>query len=511
MTTSFENIWNEKKSKALQGGPIDRQLKANKKTARQRIALLVDENSFEETGQLVTSHFLKEKIPTDGVITGFGKVNGRQIALYSQDFTIKGGSLGKHHAQKICKIMDTAAKIGCPIIGVIDSGGARIDEGIHALSGYGDIFMRNVRYSGVIPQISLVLGPCAGGAVYSPALTDFIFTTEKISQLFITGPHVIEQILHQEISKEELGGTDVHAKKSGVVHFVTKTEEQCFENLKSLLSYLPSNYLSDPPKDNRDIESKFSPAGKPLQEIVPKEGKKSYNVKSVINAIVDNDFLEVHKEFAQNIVVGFAKINNHSVGIVANQPQVLAGALDIDSSCKAARFINFCDSFSIPIVSLVDIPGFLPGVEQEHNGIIRHGAKLLSAYAQATVPKITVILRKAFGGAYIVMGSKHLGADFVYAWPLSQIAVLGSKGAVSILHRRQLATIANPNEKDDLRQKLEESYDQQYLNPFIAAEYGYIDIIIEPDQTRAHIIKALDITKEKVEHLPKKKRSNSPL
>lgn len=487
-----------------------------KKTVRERIKLLVDKDSFEEIGQQVVSHFLEKKVPTDGVLTGFATIDGRQVALYAQDFTFKGGSLGKFHAQKICKIMDTAAKIGCPIIGIIDSGGARIDEGIHALSGYGEIFLRNVRYSGVIPQISLVLGPCAGGAVYSPALTDFIFTTKKISQLFITGPQVIKKVMHEDISKEELGGTHAHSTKSGVVHFVTETEEECFSKVKNLLSYLPSNYL-DVPAQSEDLlqntceQDKFLPAEKTLSQIVPEQPNKAYDIKNVINSIVDHSFLEIQKDFAPNIVIGFAHINNQSIGIIANQPQVLAGALDIDASCKAARFINFCDSFSIPIVSLVDIPGFLPGVDQEHNGIIRHGAKLLAAYAQATIPKITIILRKAFGGAYIVMGSKHLGADFVYSWPKAQIAVLGPEPAVAILHRKKLLKIDNLEEKEKLKKELEQDYSNKYLNPSVAAQYGYIDGIIDPDKTREHIIKALKITKEKVEHLPKKKRANLPL
>lgn len=500
---TLTKTWREKKKLAISGSSqekIKKQKITGKKTARERIALLLDKDSFEEIDTLVTSPILPQKMYTDGVITGFGTVNGRQVALYSQDFTIKGGSLGKHHAQKICKIMDMAVKIGCPIIGIIDSGGARIDEGIHALAGYGDIFMRNTRYSGVVPQISVILGPCAGGAVYSPALTDFIFTTQNISQLFITGPQVIKQVLHQNIDKESLGGATVHAQKSGVVHFVSPTEQDCFFTLTQFLSYLPSNYISEPPACplGAEQEQKFIPA-----TLVPSQPNRCYNITSVIETIVDNDsFLEVQRDFAQNIVIGFARVNGMVVGVVANQPQVLAGALDIDASCKAARFINFCDSFSIPIVSFVDVPGFLPGVDQEHGGIIRHGAKLLAAYAQATVPKITIILRKAFGGAYIVMGSKHLGADFVYAWPTAQIAVLGAQGAVAILHRKQ---------PEDVRKELEKEYATTYLNPFVAAEYGYIDGIIEASKTREHLIKTLEISKEKVEHLPRKKHANVPL
>jgi len=514
--------WQEKNKLALAGGTQDRiqkQHKSGKKTARERINLLLDQNSFEEIDSLVTSPILDKKFYTDGVVTGFGTVDGCRIALYSQDFTIKGGSLGKHHAQKICKIMDTAAKIGCPIIGIIDSGGARIDEGIHALSGYGEIFMRNTRYSGVIPQISVILGPCAGGAVYSPALTDFIFTTEKISQLFITGPQVIKQVTHETITKEKLGGATVHAQKSGVIHFVSPSEQECFIKLKKLLSYLPSNYLADPPlPPNRTLSTtsnSFILATQTqlaLETLVPTNAQKGYDIKMVINEIIDRDsFFEVQKKFAPNIIIGFARISNMVVGIVANQPQVLAGALDIDASCKAARFINFCNSFSIPIVSFVDVPGFLPGVDQEHGGIIRHGAKLLAAYAQATVPKITIILRKAFGGAYIVMGSKQLGADFVYAWPTAQIAVLGPQAAVTILHRKRLQTIENSNEKAALTKVLEDDYAKSYLTPFIAAEHGYIDGIIKPNKTRMHLIKALEISKEKIEHLPQKKHANIPL
>lgn len=503
--------WQNETVQALKGSDsdaLDAQKKAGKKTARERLDLLLDTRSFEEIDQLVTSHFLEEKFYTDGVITGFGTILGRRVAVYSQDFTIKGGSLGKHHAQKICKIMDLAVKIGCPIIGIIDSGGARIDEGIHALGGYGEIFMRNTRYSGVVPQISVILGPCAGGAVYSPALTDFIFTTKNISQLFITGPSVIKEVLHQDISKEELGGAEVHATKSGVVHFVSETEEECFDQLKTFLSYIPQNYLELPPEKAYEPE-KFIPA---VESLIPSEPNRAYDMKNIISKVFDEEsFFEVQEFFAPNIVIGFARISSQVVGIVANQPQVGAGALDINASCKAARFINFCDSFSIPIVSLVDVPGFLPGIDQEHNGIIRHGAKLLAAYAQATVPKITVILRKAFGGAYIVMGSKHLGADFVYAWPTSQIAVLGAKAAVAILHRKKLKAIQNQDEKLAITNELEQNYEQNYLTPSVAAEYGYIDAIIVPQKTRFHLIRALEITRDKVEHLPKKKRSNGPL
>jgi methylmalonyl-CoA decarboxylase subunit alpha len=503
--------WRIIKNDALFGNEkekIARQEKNGKQTARKRIELLIDKESFEETDQLVTSQFLSKKIYTDGVVTGFGKINGRTVALYAQDFTLKGGSLGQQHAKKICKIMDMAAKIGCPIIGIIDSGGARIDEGIHALGGYGDIFLRNTRYSGIVPQISLVLGPCAGGATYSPALTDFIFTTEKISQLFITGPNVIKQVTLEEVTKEELGGAQIHAEKSGLVHFVSQTEQQCFEKVKTLISFLPQNYLSNT-SQNSDIA--FEEQEVNVSDIVPDNSNQAYNIKDVIKNLADtNSFFEIQKEFAKNIVVGFARFKNKVVGVVANQPLNLAGALDIDASCKAARFINFCNSFGIPIVSFVDVPGFLPGVAQEHNGIIRHGAKLISAYAQATVPKITIILRKAYGGAYIVMGSKHLAADFNFSWPTAQIAVLGAQAAINILHGKQLAKM-DEEEKKITYDTLEKEYIEEFLNPFTAAEHGYIDAIIEPNDTRKHIVKALEITEEKVEVLQKRKVGNCPL
>lgn len=509
MELPSSDIWKIKQTAALCGGhvtKIEQQQKTGKLTARQRIALLLDADSFEEIDQLATSPFLAHKEYTDGVITGFGTINGQKIALYAQDFTIKGGSLGKRHAEKICKIMDMAAKVGCPIIGIIDSGGARIDEGIHALAGYGNIFMRNCRYSGIIPQISIVLGPCAGGATYSPALTDFIFTTDKLSNLFITGPQVIEQVLHQTITKEELGGALVHNEKSGVAHFINPNEDACFLAVKKLLSYLPDNYLAQPP-----IKKNVQSPHINLPDIVPQTFTQSYDMHHVIQAIVDQDtFFEVQALFAQNIIIGFAKLAGHTVGIVANQPLIKAGTIDIDASCKAARFIRFCDSFDIPIISLVDVPGYLPGIDQEHNGIIRHGAKLLYAYATATVPKITLILRKAFGGAYIVMGSKELGADFNFAWPQAQIAVLGAKAAIAILHGKELAKIP-AHEKATQAKNLETAYEETYLNPFIAAEHGYIDAIIEPAQTRQHLIKALEITKNKVEKVPTRKHGNIPL
>jgi len=541
-------LWEQRNKNTLQGGEknrIARQQSDGKYTARQRLNVLLDRNSFEEIDRLACSSFLETKIYTDGVITGFGTVNGRRVAVYAQDFTIKGGSLGKRHAEKICKVMDMAGKIGCPIIGIIDSGGARIDEGIHALEGYGLIFRKNCQYSGVIPQISMILGPCAGGAVYSPALTDFIFMTEKISQMFITGPQVIEKVMHQAITKEELGGTNAHGSRSGVAHVITQTEDEAFAAVKQLLSYLPDSYLDTVPASGPSIqidprftqgERVIGSSGKnslrqketqiaypecfaqqnvskdALSSLIPHNPNQAYDMKKVIDALIDNDtFFEIQENFASNILIGFARMGGMSVGLVANQPFVKAGTIDIDASCKAARFIRTCNSLGIPIVTLVDTPGYLPGVDQEHNGIIRHGAKLLYAYATATVPKITLVLRKAFGGAYIVMGSKSLGADFNFALPTSQIAVLGAKAAVTIMHGRTLTALDDETEKIRLEQKLEAEYEEDFLNPFIAAEHGYIDAIIEPNNARKHIISALQITRDKIESLPKKKHGNIPL
>lgn len=504
--------WHKKQQAALtgeNGHRIADQIKTGKNTARERIAMLLDAASFQEIDQLAQSHFLADAPLTDGVITGFGTINGARVAIYAQDFTIKGGSLGKRHAEKICKVMDMAAKTGCPIIGIIDSGGARIDEGIHALAGYGTIFKRNVLYSGVIPQISLVLGPCAGGASYSPALTDIIFMTKENSHLFITGPQVIGQALHQTITKDELGGSDIHGRQSGVAHVVCNDETEVFTKVKELLSLLPHNYL-----ENNALEiSAFQKTdlNTPLQDLVPPTHNQAYDIKKVILALTDNNkFFELQELFAPNIVTGFCTIGGITVGIVANQPNHKAGTIDIDASVKAARFINFCDSFEIPLVSLVDVPGFLPGIEQEHQGIIRHGAKLLFAYAQSTIPKITVILRKAFGGAYIVMGSKELGADFNFAWPNTQIAVVGATSAVSVLHRKTLAALPI-EEQAAVKKDLENKYTEEFLNPFVAAQYGYIDAIIEPNDTRKHIIAALQITVSKTETQPKKKHGNTPL
>ena len=477
-----------------------------KQSVTQRLNSLIDSNSFEEIGHEVTSPFLEKPFTTDGVITGFGTIRDKQVALYAQDFSNKGGSLGKRHAEKICRIMDLAAKIGCPIIGLIDSGGARIDEGIHALDGYGELFMRNVRYSGIIPQFSLILGPCAGGASYSPALTDFVFMVENISTMFITGPEVIKKTTHEHVTKEDLGGPHIHTQQSGVAHLVLPTEQSCFDALAELVTMLPSNYLDYHTEPDPSAHTDCS-----ITHLVPEQDTLSYNMRDVIEALFDdNSFFELHQLFAPNIIVGFAYLANVLVGLVANQPAVKAGTIDRNASVKAARFVQFCDSFSIPLISLVDVPGFLPGVEQEHSGIIRDGAKLLHAYAEATVPKITVIIRKAFGGAYIVMGSKPLGADFVFSWPKAKIAVLGAPAAINILHRKKLAA-AREDERDDLRCELENDYTQQFLNPHSAAHAGYIDAIIDPNTTRHHLIRALTITQTKVEQRPKKKHGNGPL
>ncbi|MFA6263532.1 MAG: acyl-CoA carboxylase subunit beta [Candidatus Babeliales bacterium] len=500
--------WHAKERQACDGGDTQaraRQEALGKQHARTRIDHLLDPGSFIEIDRLVCSAFGTSKNYTDGVVAGLGTIHGRHVAVYAQDFTLKGGSLGKHHAAKICKVMDMAAKIGCPIIGIIDSGGARIDEGIHALAGYGKIFKRNCHYSGIIPQISLIMGPCAGGAVYSPALTDIIFMTSGTSQMFVTGPNVIAQATHQTITKEDLGGAEIHTTISGVAHDVCATEDECLEKVKALLEYLPNSYLDQPPRHKTVEPSQQSPLH------IPEHAHQALDIITVITSLVDHEsFFELQPRFAANMVTGFARMDGMVVGIVANQPAVKAGVIDIEASSKAARFIRLCDSFGIPLVTLVDTPGYLPGVEQEHSGIIRHGAKLLYAYATATVPKITVILRKAFGGAFIVMGSKELGGDINYAWPMAHIAVLGAQAAVAIMHGKKLAATPAEN-RLDLQHELEHAYQEEFLNPFTAAEHGYIDAIIEPSETRMHIIKALHLTKDKVEKLPPRKHGNMPL
>jgi len=490
---------------------IEKQHAQGKLTARERLALLLDEGSFMEIDKFVkhratTFGLDKEELPCDGVVTGIGKINGRLVAVFSQDFTVMGGSLGEMHAKKIMKLMDLAMELGIPLIGINDSGGARIQEGVDSLFGYGGIFYRNTLASGVIPQITLIAGPCAGGAVYSPAITDFVVMIDKTAKMFITGPNVIKAVTGEDISQEDLGGAYVHNSKSGNAHFLASSEEEAMQLIEKLLSYIPQNNLEEPDFVPGDYSLSMS---EEINSIVPVEPTKSYDVRKVIEMVVDEDsFFEVHKNYARNIVVGFARIAGMSVGIVANQPSVLAGSLDIDSSDKAARFIRFLDCFNIPIVTFVDTPGYLPGVQQEHGGIIRHGAKLLFAYSEATVPKITVILRKAYGGAYIAMGSKHLGADMVAAWPTAEIAVMGPDGAANIIFRREIESAPNPEEK---RKELVQLYRDMFANPYVAASRGYIDAVIEPVKTREWVARALEICRTKVQSLPKKKHDNIPL
>ena len=498
----------------LGGGPkrIEAQHAKGKLTARERIELLLDPGSFNELDMFVVHQCTEfgmqdRKILGDGVITGYGTIDGRLVYVFSQDFTVFGGSLGEMFAKKVCKLMDLALKTGAPVIGLNDSGGARIQEGVASLAGYGDIFFRNVISSGVIPQISAIMGPCAGGAVYSPALTDFIVMVDKTAHMFITGPDVVKAALGQEVTFEELGGAMVHSSTSGVAHFIAKDEEHCIQIIKKLLSYLPNNYLEDPPA----IEPTDDPnrADESLGEILPDDPDKPYNVKEVISCVVDNeDFFEVQSLWAPNIVVGFARLNGKPVGVVANQPAHYAGTLDINSSMKAGRFIRFCDCFNIPIITFVDVPGFLPGLDQEHGGIIRHGSKLLYAYCEATVPKITVILRKAYGGAYDVMGSKHSGADINYAWPTAEIAVMGPHGAINIIFRKEIAQSGDPEQK---RLELVSEYREKFANPYVAAQKGYIDEVIQPAETRPKLISALESLSTKREPRPSRKHGNIPL
>lgn len=491
---------------------VKKQHDANKLTARERLALLFDEGSFVEIDAFVThrcSNFdmPATKAPGEGVVTGYGTVDGRLVYAYAQDFTVIGGSLGEMHAKKICKVMDMAMKMGAPIIGMNDSGGARIQEGLDALSGFGEIFIRNTKASGVIPQISIIMGPCAGGAVYSPAITDFVFMVENTSQMFITGPSVIKSVTGEDVSAEDLGGAAAHSSKSGVAHFACKDDKECIAQVRKLLSYLPSNNLADSPAiDSTDEINRLS---EKLTTIIPDNPNKSYDMKEVIAEIVDNgEIYEVMPLFAQNIITCFARMNGETVGIIANQPKVSAGSLDVDSADKAARFVRFLDCFNIPIITLTDVPGYLPGVSQEHNGIIRHGAKLLYAYSEATVPKINVILRKAYGGAYIAMSSKHLGADMVYAWPTSEIAVMGPDGAANIIFRKDIKNAADPM---TVRAEKIEEYRQQFANPYEAAKRGFVDDVIEPDSTRPRIIAALEMLRSKRESQPAKKHGNIPL
>jgi propionyl-CoA carboxylase beta chain len=499
----------ELQSKALLGGGEKRQeaQKAKGKlTARERIELLFDQG-FHETGMFVTTGDGPDPALGDGVVTGYGTIDGRLVYAFSQDFTVYGGSLASGHAGKILKVMELALKNGAPIIGLNDSGGARIQEGVVSLAGYADIFLQNVLASGVIPQVSCILGPCAGGAVYSPAITDFILMARGTSYMFVTGPDVVRSVTNEKVSAEDLGGAAVHSEISGVAHFAAESEEHLLQLVRELLSYIPSNNAEDPPCRKPDDDPLRTEAA--LDTLIPENANKPYDMHDVIDAVVDDSrFLEVHAHYAQNILVGFARFNGRSVGIVANQPQVLAGVLDINASTKAARFVRFCDAFNIPLVTFEDVPGFLPGVGQEHGGVIRHGAKLLYAYAEATVPKITVITRKAYGGAYDVMSSKHIRGDINFAWPSAEIAVMGPEGAINILHRQELAEAKDPQA---LRAQLTSDYRARFASPYIAAARGFIDDVIEPSQTRPRIINALEMLQNKRDKNPPKKHGNIPL
>ncbi|NCA85798.1 MAG: acyl-CoA carboxylase subunit beta [Clostridia bacterium] len=498
---------------ALKGGgdkAIERQKATGKLTARERILALLDSKSFHEYDIFVEHagrdfDMDQKYLPGDGVITGTGTILGHPVCIYAQDFTVAGGSLGYMHAKKITKIMDHAMNLKIPLIGINDSGGARIQEGVNSLAGYGEIFYRNTQASGVIPQISVILGPCAGGAVYSPALTDFVFVVDKISKMFITGPEVIKTVLGEEITMEELGGARTHAEITGNAHFYAESEMECFSQIKQLVSFIPWNNFkkADPFPKKKPKSRKFR-----IEDIIPGDAKQPYDVRDVIRAVVDDsEFFEVQELFAANIVIGFARLDGETIGFVANQPLVLAGVLDVDSSDKAARFIRYCDAFNIPLCTFVDLPGYLPGVEQEHAGVIRHGAKILYAYSEATVPKITLILRKAYGGGYIAMCSHHLRADFVFAWPTAEIAVMGPEGAANIIFRKEIMQAKNP---EKLRQEKIEEYKEKFANPYVAAAYGYIDAVIEPDETRNILLHALQISKNKSVERPQKKHGIPP-
>ena len=508
------NILEKKNAEALLGGGeirIAAQHKKGKLTARERVTLLLDEGSFEEIGKFVMHRCKdfgldKEYYLGDGVITGYGTVNGRMIYVFAQDFTVFGGALSETHAEKICKLMDLAMKNGAPLIGLNDSGGARIQEGVTSLAGYADIFYKNTLASGVIPQISAIMGPCAGGAVYSPAITDFIMMVENTSYMFVTGPNVVKTVTHEVVTSEELGGASTHSTKSGVTHFSCANEVTCINNIKKLLSYIPQNCEDQPPFLPYEPSNEIRQS---LDKIIPENPNQPYDVKEVIDIITDSDsFFEVHKNFAENIVVGFARLGGRSIGIVANQPAVMAGVLDIQASQKAARFVRFCDCFNVPLLVLEDVPGFMPGTNQEWGGIITHGAKLLYAFCEATVPRITVITRKAYGGAYDVMNSKHIGADMNYAWTSAEIAVMGAKGAAEIIFKREIASAENPVEK--LQEKVDE-YTEKFANPYRAAHRGYIDEVIKPSETRQKLIRAFKMLENKVVNLPRKKHGNIPL
>ncbi|MDR3610943.1 MAG: acyl-CoA carboxylase subunit beta [Ignavibacteriaceae bacterium] len=502
----------KRKEKIQTGGgqkALEKQMSMGKMTARARIKALLDPNSFHEY-DLFVEHKCKDfdmdkkQLAADGVITGTGTIYGHPVGIYAQDFTVAGGSLGLMHARKITKIMDHAVKLGIPLIGINDSGGARIQEGVNSLAGYGEIFYRNTLASGVIPQISVILGPCAGGAVYSPALTDFVFVVDNISKMFITGPEVIKTVLGEEISMEDLGGAKVQTEITGNAHFFSSSEAECFEQIKKLITYIPWNNTKKatafPPKRPKELYK--------IEKIIPQVPTKPYDVRNVIKAVCDDsDFFEIHERWAANIVVGFARLDGETVGVVANQPMVMAGVLDVDSSDKAARFIRFCDAFNIPLITLVDLPGYLPGVDQEHAGVIRHGAKLLYSYSEATVPKITIILRKAYGGGYIAMCSRHLGADFVFAWPTAEIAVMGPEGAANIIFRNEILNAADPNE---MRKLKVQEYTEKFANPYIAAANGHIDAVISPEETREFLIHSLKISVNKSENRANKKHGIPP-
>jgi propionyl-CoA carboxylase beta chain len=491
---------------------MQRQHKEGKLSARERIDLLLDEGTFEEMDKLVRHRCRdfgmdEQVIDGDGFVTGYGRIHGRLAYVFAQDFTVFGGSLSETNALKICKIMDLALKMGAPVIGLNDSGGARIQEGVLSLGGYADIFLRNTLASGVIPQISAIMGPCAGGAVYSPALTDFVFMVENTSHMFVTGPDVIKTVTHEDVTKEKLGGAETHNSISGVAHFIAHDDSECLRMIRELVSYLPQNNRDDaPPRASADPFDRADPA---LDTLVPAESNIPYDIKDIIHRVVDDgEFFEIHEHYAKNIVVGFARMDSRTIGIVANQPAFLAGCLDINSSVKGARFVRFCDAFNIPILTFEDVPGFLPGTEQEFGGIIRQGAKLLYAYAEATVPKITVITRKAYGGAYCVMGSKHLRTDVNFAYPTAEIAVMGAEGAVNIVYRRELMAA---EDKEAARKQKVEEFRERFANPFVAAERGFIDDVIEPRETRPKVIGALRMLANKVDTMPRKKHGNIPL
>jgi propionyl-CoA carboxylase beta chain len=497
------------------GAQRERQQQQGKMQARERIKFLLDEGTFEETDRLVTHRctdfgMTEQKFFGDGFVTGYGRIDGRLVFVFAQDFTVFGGSLSEANAAKIVKIMEMAMRVGAPVIGLNDSGGARIQEGVVSLGGYADIFLRNTLASGVVPQISAIMGPCAGGAVYSPAITDFILMVDNTSYMFITGPDVIKLVTHEEVTKNQLGGALTHNEVSGVAHFMCSDDMECLSMVRELLSFLPSNNLEDPPRracsDPADREDEF------LDTLVPEESNLPYDIKDVIRAVADDGyFFEVHEHYARNIVVGFARLHGRPVGMVANQPAFLAGVLDIDSSVKGARFVRFCDAFNIPLITFEDVPGFLPGANQEYGGIIRHGAKLLFAFAEATVPKITIITRKAYGGAYCVMASKHIRADVNYAWPTAEIAVMGPEGAVDIVYRRELAQVENSAEREEVRRAKIEEFRDRFANPYVAADRGFVDAVIQPRQTRRKIIQALEMLDTKRDKNPPKKHGNIPL